>query len=64
MGKISELLVRQQIFPSSLFAFHFFLLPLQANNQFINKLWTITRRKITIRNGGGQVARLLIPLPQ
>jgi len=36
MGKISEILVRQQIFPSTLFAFHFFLLPLQANNQFIN----------------------------
>jgi len=32
-------------------------------HQSINKLWTITRRIITICKGGGWRARQLIPLP-
>jgi hypothetical protein len=36
---------------------------LQPITQIINKLWTITRRTITIRKGGGWRARQLIPLP-
>ena len=40
-----------------------FFLSLQPITQLLTKLWTITRRKITIRKGGGWRARLLIPLP-
>ena len=36
---------------------------LQPITQLLTKLWTITRRTITICKGGGWRARLLIPLP-
>ena len=43
--------------------FSFFIIFAPDKPILVTKLWTITRRKITIRNGGGRVARLLIPLP-
>ena len=43
--------------------FSFFIIFAPDKPILVTKLWTITRRTITICNGGGWRARLLIPLP-